>query len=556
MVKNNRILTNIAGGILGASLLSAPLAYANTKSNMLDVLAAAQPSEVVVDTPVTQPTLTPAELLGADKVKTEEDIMQANRDAVSDLDLLKKPLDITISGGTLATPPSSVTVSDNEELSYTQQYIADFKAEHTCPPELKGKTSSIRYLNDTDGDGLPDTQYVFEERSCIDDGLDMVNLKVSTPTDNVRIRHRKDFKLRNLDWDCVADSDEKRIIEHLSLKKPEETTQEALARGEGIYNFDSKPLEITYSCALPEEIAKAIPTEELLPELPTTPLDVGKSSLERTLRFPINANSTLDEVDIKYNVDGEAEFLVARIDGLESNYSTENISKLMLKKNVPMMGNSKDVPFFDVVKDVYTQDANMAQDALYLSGNAGEDALEFTAQFMDPNNENLENPKMVKAYQMAMQIAQNKLVDTLNYVSTTQGVEGAKKYLEIVEDRFLDDRGTMDWAAFVFNPISTQEYVANGFTTKKLDQDVQMAMTYGFGQLEKCLTGDMSYDMTKAISITVNGMEIIDENEFRKSNFGTNETPFSPSAYSECITKNIKPLVDDQMRIGDYGGQK
>jgi hypothetical protein len=81
MVKNNRILTNIAGGILGASLLSAPLAYANTKSNMLNVIAAAQPSEVVVGTPVTQPTLTPAELLGADKVKTEEDIMPATTSA-------------------------------------------------------------------------------------------------------------------------------------------------------------------------------------------------------------------------------------------------------------------------------------------------------------------------------------------------------------------------------------------------------------------------------------------------------------------------------------------
>jgi hypothetical protein len=79
-------------------------------------------------------------------------------------------------------------------------------------------------------------------------------------------------------------------------------------------------------------------------------------------------------------------------------------------------------------------------------------------------------------------------------------------------------------------------------------------MTYGFGQLEKCLAGDMAYDLTNAVLITQNGMEITNETEFRKSNFGTNEIPFSPAAYVECNNKNIKPLVDDQMRYGDYGG--
>lgn len=171
----------------------------------------------------------------------------------------------------------------SETILFTEAIKEDLISKYTCPEELKGRKSVIEYLHDQSGDGIPDQKYTFIQSSCEDDGLDpsvltpFIGQQISPqklseleeklvirPTENVRVRHRNEFNANGLQWECVDDLDEERIKKHLSGKGNLTITQ-AIAQGDGIYNFDSKPLEIIYSCKIPESIAEKIEPEKVIP---------------------------------------------------------------------------------------------------------------------------------------------------------------------------------------------------------------------------------------------------------------------------------------------------
>jgi hypothetical protein len=258
----------------------------------------------------------------------------------------------------------------------------------------------------------------------------------------------------------------------------------------------------------------------------------------------LNGNSTLDRVTMKRTTKG-IEVDKVFIDGKKTSMTGKQVVDVLLDRISPQY-NANEIPgFWNSIKEIYTGDVNNIQQATFFTNS---DVVPFLAYAMDPKEfSNLENPEKTKMYAMTAYTGLEKFKENIITLLKTRGFEQAKKYVETVEDRFLDERNTLGWAGFALNPLSSADYVANSYSFKTPNQDKVNQMTYVFGRLEQCINGEMPYDLQKAVTITPNGLKFTDENQLHNFTFGSNFAAGSPKAFWECIVKNAKPIVEDQM---------